>query len=158
MSIFQRVNLTCLQKRRPSTNQTTPPPPSSYHHHYQIASQWVRGRGGGEGKKAFTNPYNLRSRLLGDDETCFATKKNCFFKFYLPMFTSSIWNYKNSIYSLFTRWHPSFNKGIFWQHGLWHYCFTWPNSTNCVALRSVPYINMVWRDSYESGTVRMSKR
>lgn len=49
MSIFQRVNLTCLQKRRPSANHTTPP--SSYHHHYQIASQWVRGRGGGEGKK-----------------------------------------------------------------------------------------------------------
>ena len=156
MSIFQRVNLTCLQKRRPSANHTTPPlllPPS-------LPNSWsMSERKGGRGReKAFTNPYNLRSRLLGDDETCFATKKNCFFKFYLPMFTSSIWNYKNSIYSLFTRWHPSFNKGIFWQHGLWHYCVTWPNSTNCVALRSVPYINMVWRDSYESGTVRMSKR
>ena len=38
-------------------------------------------RKGGRGReKAFTNPYNLRSRLLGDDETCFATKKNCFFQ------------------------------------------------------------------------------
>ena len=41
----------------------------------------MRGRGGGEGKKAFTNPYNLRSRLLGDDETCFATKKIVFSNF-----------------------------------------------------------------------------
>ena len=156
MSIFQRVNLTCLQKRRPSANHTTPP--SSYHHHYQIASQWVRGRGEGKEKKPLLTLTASDLDCLEMTKHVSLLKKNCFFKFYLPMFTSSIWNYKNSIYSLFTRWHPSFNKGIFWQHGLWHYCVTWPNSTNCVALRSVPYINMVWRDSYESGTVRMSKR